>query len=189
MASETQLTTDHGSASCLPNSAESQQFQKYLTSCRTTQDTRIANTFLSETIEKYIGLFDSYRAQYTDLIMNADNLYALTSNASSLNDEHNALHKQKDKLKHKIKHYRMKASASDKVFLEDIYNGNPKAELAPTLQDITLLLFWFGWLVMSITLIVVRWTSPGGGWQAGLFVTIILLLVTLCVFAILVQVA
>jgi hypothetical protein len=189
MADSKNLQTDRGSATCLPNSTESQQFQQYLNTCRTKQDTRIANTFLSETIQKYSTLFDSYRAQYTDLILNADNLYSLTSNASSLNDEHNALQKQKDKLKEEIKYYRTQAGASDKAFLEDIYNGTPQKQLAPTLQDIILLLFWFGWLVMSITLIFVRWTSPGGGWQAGLFVSMILILVTLCIFAILVQVA
>jgi hypothetical protein len=189
MSDSKNLQTDRGSATCLPNSTESQQFQQYLQKCRTSQDTRIANTFLSSTIEKYITLFDSYRAQFTDLIINTDNLYALTSNTSSLNDEHTALQKQKDKLKDQITYYRRNAGASDKTFLEDIYKETPQKQLSPSLQDAILLLFWFGWLVMSITLIFVRWTSPGGGWKAGLFVTMVLVLVTLCIFAILVQVA
>jgi hypothetical protein len=42
---------------------------------------------------------------------------------------------------------------------------------------------------MSIVLIIVRTVSEGGGWKSGLFSFVILLLVTVCIFAILQQVA
>jgi len=183
------LQTDQTSAKCLPNSSETQQFQEYINSCRTAKDTTIANTFLSGTIEKYIDLFESYRAQYTNLMINADSLSTLSSNTTTLKNELNNSMENQTKLKAEIEEYRQKIGSSDKSFLEDIYNGAPKKELAPTLQDVALLLFWFSWLVMMVTLVFVRWTSPGGGWQAGLFALVILLLVTLCVFGILSQVA
>lgn len=183
------LQTDQTSAKCLPNSQETQQFREYINSCRTAKDTTIANTFLSGSIEKYIDLFDSYRAQYTNLMINADSVSALSSNTTTLKSELQSSMKHAEKLKDDIKEYRQKIGSSDKTFLEEIYNGTPTQETAPTLQDIALLLFWFSWLVMTVTLVFVRWTSPGGGWKAGLFALVVLLLVTLCVFGILAQVA
>jgi len=184
------LQTNQGSAKCLPNSAESAQFKQYIDSCRTQQDTAIATTFLSETIDKYIPLFDSYRSQYTDLMLSADGLNSSTSNVGKLDESKNALHKQKEKLKAEIKYNRRISNSSDKTFLEDIYNKTPpKKTLIPTFQDIALLLFWFSWLMMSIVLVAVRWLSPGGGWMAGLFTAVIILLVTMCVFALIAQLA
>jgi hypothetical protein len=184
------LQTDQGSAKCLPNSAETAQFRQYIDSCRTQQDTRIAGTFLSGTIEQYIALFDSYRSQYTDLMISADGLNSSTTNVGALDDSKNTLHKQKEKLKAEIKYNRRVSNSADKTFLEDIYNKTPpKKTLIPNLDDIVLLLFWFSWLVMSIVLVAVRWTSPGGGWMAGLFTGVILLLVTVCVFALIAQLA
>lgn len=181
------LQTDQKGAQCLPNSAESQQFQKYINACRTQKDTSIATTFLSETIDKYIGVFDMHRAHFNDLMITADNLSSASGSSQSLINEMEEMAKKKVKLKHEIEHYRTESKSADKMFLEDIYNKTSKKEFAPSLQDVALLLFWFSWIVISITLIVVRWST--GGWQAGLFSFVILLLVTVCVFAILVQVA
>ena len=174
------------SATCLAGDASSVAFQQYIRSCRNNvnkNDDAIANNFLSESIDKYKNIFESYRAQYTDLMITTDNLQSSTQNASSLGDQINNLQKQKDKLIEEIKRYRTEAGASDRMFLEDAYNGVPQKKTAPTLQDVALLLFWFGWLVMGLVLIVIRWMS--GGWMGGLFVFVILMLVTLCVFAIL----
>lgn len=181
------LQTDQKGAQCLPNSAESTQFENYINSCRTSRDTTIATNFLSQTIEKYIGLFDSHRAHFTDLMITADSLSSNIGNSNVLNDERNTMARKKEKLKNEIDSFRTESSSSDKMFLEDIYNKTSKKEFAPSLQDVALLLFWFSWAVISITLIVVRWAT--GGWKAGLFSAVILVLVTLCVFAILVQVA
>jgi hypothetical protein len=174
------------SATCLAGDASSVAFQQYIKSCRNNinkNDDAIANNFLSEAIDKYKNIFDSYRAQYTDLMIATENVQSTTQNVSSLSEQLNNLQKQKQKLIEEIKHYKMEAGAADRMFLEDAYNGTPKEKTAPTLQDFALLLFWFSWLVMSVVLIAIRCMSPGG-WQAGLFVFVILLLVTLCVFAI-----
>jgi hypothetical protein len=173
------------SATCLAGDASSVAFQQYIRNCRNNvnkNDDAIANNFLSEAIDKYKNIFDSYRAQYTDLMITTDNLQASTQNASSLGDQIDNLRKQKQKLIEEIKRYRTEAGASDRMFLEDVYNGTPQKKNAPTLQDLALLLFWFGWLVMGLVLIAIRWMS--GGWKGGLFVFVIFLLVTLCVFAI-----
>ena len=173
------------SATCLTGDASSIAFQQYITSCRNNinkNDDAIANNFLSEAIDKYKGIFESYRAQYTDLMITTDNLQASTQNASSLGDQVNNLRNQKEKLLREIKNYRTQTGASNRMFLEDIYNGVPQKKSAPTLQDFALLLFWFSWLIMSVVLIAVRWMT--GGWQGGLFVFVIMLLVTLCMFAI-----
>ena len=183
------LQTNQTSAKCLPNSLESTQFKEYINSCRTAQDNTISNTFLSASIDKFIDVFDSYKAQITNLMITADSVSSLSSNTTTLNNELKNSIETQTKLKSQIEEYRQKIGSSDKTFLEEIYNGTPKKENAPTLQDVALLLFWFSWLVMTVALVFVRWTSPGGGWKAGLFALVVLLLVTLCVFSILVQVA
>jgi hypothetical protein len=173
------------SATCLAGDASSVAFQQYIKSCRNNvnkNDEAIANNFLSESIDKYKNIFDSYRSQYTDLMITTDNLQASTNNASSLGDQIDNLRKQKQKLIEEIKRYRTEAGASDRMFLEDVYNGVPQKKNTPTLQDVALLLFWFGWLVMGLVLITIRWMSSG--WMGGLFVFVIFLLVTLCTLAI-----
>ena len=163
-------------------------FTNYINNCRNKtneNDDGNANTFLNNSFIKYTNIFSSYKIQYDDLIITANNLFALTNNASSLNEQVNNMERKKEKLTRDIARYRTQAGASDKMFLEDIYNGTPTKKNAPTLQDFALLLFWFSWLVMSIVLIAIRFISPdGGGWRAGLFVFVILMLVTLCMFAI-----
>jgi len=82
-----------------------------------------------------------------------------------------------------------RVSQADRTFLEDVMNGAPQQQTAPTLQDITLLLFWFGWLTLMILLVYVRWASPGGGWKSGVFTLALMVFVTICVYALLIRVA
>lgn len=106
------------------------------------------------------------------------------------NRQLDTLTKRKDELLAQINQYRIVGGAADKSFLEDIMHDRaPKKEVAPSLQDVTLLLFWFGWLVMAATLVAVRWLSPDGNWRSAAFTLVILLLVTVCMYAILKQVA
>jgi len=179
--------TNSQDAKCLLTSGETTQFKNYITDCTNKinpNDSAIANNFLTETINKYKDLFSSYRAQYDDLLISANNLVSLTGNTGNIDNQVNSLRQMKDRLQHQVDTNRNEADSYNKTFLDDIYNGSPTKTLVPTLQDITLLLFWFSWLVMSIVLICVRVFSPGGTLQGGLFVFVILLLVTLCLFAI-----
>jgi len=179
-----QTSTD---ATCLAGDASTTAFNQYMLKCRNNinkNDDANANTFLTETIDKYKGIFETYRAQYTDLMTVTDNLKATVGNTSSLNDQISNLESQKIKIREEINKYRTLSGASDRMFLEDIYNGTPNMKIAPTLQDSVLLLFWFSWLLMSIVLVMVRWMSPDGSWKSALFVFVLLMLVTLCMFAI-----
>jgi hypothetical protein len=178
-------------ATCLPGTAQEQQFKSFLDKCRTTKDTQTAQTFLNQTFQKYVEVFDSYRAQFDDLLRAADRIADSASSASmqGVNDQMKAYSAKQSTLKQELEHYRRLSDSAEKSFLEDIYNGTPKAELAPTLQDVALLVFAVGWLFISIVLIAVRWASPGGGMLAGVFTLLLLLLVTICVYGLLKQVA
>ena len=174
------------SATCLAGDASSIAFKEYINSCRNNinkNDDAIANNFLSEAINKYKDIFESYRAEYTDLMIATDNVQSSIQSPASVDEQIARLENQKAKLTDEISKYRTLSKSADRSFLEDIYNGTPEMKSAPTLQDFALLLFWFSWLVMSVILVAVRVMSPSG-WQGGLFVFVILLLVTLCMFAI-----
>jgi hypothetical protein len=81
------------------------------------------------------------------------------------------------------------ADSADKSFIEDIMHKTPRKELAPSIQDGVLLLFWFGWLTMMVTLVVIRWFSPGGTWKAGMFTLLLLTILTVCVYGLLLRIA
>lgn len=168
-------------------------FNEYVRDCRTFDDKARANNFFSASKEKYKAIFSDFRAQYDDLITTGNQISTLAglsgATTSEANSQLNDLTKKKDMLLEEIKGYRRISDSAEKSFLEDIMHGRPQKELAPSLQDGVLLLFWFGWLVMSLTLVAVRWGSPGGGWRAGLFTLLLMLLVTIFLFALLKQVA
>lgn len=186
--------TDARNAKCLVGTSESRTFQQYVTDCRTSQDRTRATNFFSESIQKYKDAFESLRAQFDDLIITGDSMNSLVSlsgaTTDGVNKQIDTLTKRKDQLLSEINQYRMAGGAADKSFLEEIMHDRaPKKEVAPSLQDVTLLLFWFGWVVMGVTLVAVRFMSPDGNWKSAAFSLVILLLVTVCLYAILKQVA
>lgn len=176
------------------NGAEYQaNFAKYVSDCRDAADTRLATQFFSNSARNIKKTFQDSRDQYTDLIVTGDNMINVANlsgnSLAGVNQRLNELSKKKDLLVAEIQKYRGLAEAADKTFLDDIMHGPPKEELTPSLQDATLMLFWIGWIFISLTLVAVRWGSPGGGWKNGLFTLAIVLLVTMCLFALLKQVA
>jgi hypothetical protein len=168
-------------------------FTEYMARCRTTADESRATNFFIESKVKFKNIFNDFRAQYDDLIITGDQFSTLAglsgATTGKANDQLNALSKKETMLLAELKSYRRISDSADKSFLEEIMHGRPQKELAPSLQDAVLLLFWFSWLVMSITLVAVRWGSPGGGWRAGSFTLLLMLLVTLFLFALLNQIA
>jgi hypothetical protein len=168
-------------------------FNTYVSVCRTSSDIARANTFFSNSTQVYKDTFQKLRAQFDDLLVTGDASNTMAELAGSTttqtNTELNSLSKKKDVLMAEIDGYRRQAESADKSFLEDVLHGTPKEELVPTLQDATLLLFWAGYLILAVTLVLVRFGSPGGGWRAGLVALVIMLLVTLVLFALLRQVA
>lgn len=114
--------------------------------------------------------------------LTGNSLEAVDKRIRDLQNEKKSLQEERDT-------YQRHSKSSDKSFLEDVMNGTPQAQTAPSLQDATLLLFWFGWIVIVFTLTAVRWFSPGGSWMAGLFTLFLLILVTACLYSLLVQIA
>ncbi len=62
------LQTDQRDATCTAVSKETSDFKAYVEKCRTNYDKNIANTFLNETIDKYIDMFKKYDAQFVNLL-------------------------------------------------------------------------------------------------------------------------
>jgi len=122
-----------------------------------------------------------------DAIMTVSNLSG--NSLEGVDSRITDLQNKKKELQKTIDTHRRQTNSTDKTFLEDVMNGTPQKQTAPTLQDATLLLFWFGWIVIVITLISVRWFSPGGSWQAGLITLLLLVLVSACLYSLLVQIA
>lgn len=185
------MPTNERDAICLSGTEDSSKFQSYVQRCRTTDDTRVAMNFLTETLEKYMKVFQNYRDQFNNLLISADALAVNTSAGTTqkLEDQKKALFSRRDKLKEEISHYRRISESAEKTFLEDIYRGTPQKEEIPTLQDVALFTFWLGWLLMGLVLVAVRWGSPGGTFLSAVFALIILALTTVCVYALLRQVA
>jgi len=177
-----------------PNATNILTFDQYINKCRHSKDTVRTNGLFSNYGEKVKDIFDSLRAQGTDLIATGDAISALgnlSGNTSSGVEERlNNLQSYKKSLLSEIESHRNISNIAEKSFLEDIMNGNaPKKELIPSLQDATLLLFWFGWLIMVLVLTSIRWFSPGGTFFAGLFTFLLLALITCCMYALLVKIA
>ena len=187
------MATNQKNATCLPNTTQTKAFQTYVTQCRTASDTARATNFFSNSIQDYKSVFQSLRAQFDDLIVLGDSVNTLTNAAgqtvTDVDSQLTELQKKKDSLLATIQSLRRKSEAVDKSFLEDIMHGTPQEEVAPSLQDAVLGLFWFGWTVMIATLVGIRWMSPGGNYKAGLFTFAVLFLITICVYAIIQKVA
>lgn len=187
------MATNQRNATCLPNTNQTKAFQTYVSQCRTASDTARATNFFSNSIQDYKNIFQSLRAQFDDLIVLGNNVNTLTNasgqTVSGIDTQISEHQKKKDKLLAEIQHYRRQSEAADKSFLEDVMHGTPQEEVAPSLQDAVLLLFWFGWTVMIATLVGIRWMSPGGNYKAGLFTFAVLFLLTVCLYAIIQKVA
>jgi len=174
--------TNPTNAVCL--APQTTSFQQYMRDCKTTDDVARGNNFLTNSLNKYKEIFSSLSAEYDNLRTIAVGLNDNSQSTTDLDSQISNLQSVKANLTRQIASYNSQAGASDRMFLEDIYNGTPQKKSVTTLQDFALLLFWFGWLLMSVVLVSVKVMSPDGGWKAGLFVLVILMLVTLCMFSI-----
>jgi hypothetical protein len=187
------MSTNQKNAICLTGTQESTSFNKYISQCRSSDDTARSTNFFSESAAVIQGQFQALRAQTDDLIRTGDSINSmmnLTGNTVKNADSRiMSLTKKKETLLQTIKDKRRIIDSADKSFLEDIMHHKPKAEFAPSLQDATLLLFWSGWIVMVFTITAIRWFSPGGTFQAGATTFLLMALVTFALYSLLVQVA
>ena len=184
--------TNTTNAQCLQSSSLGQSFTNYITQCRTSSDTTMAKHMFPDA-EAFKSVFQNFRSQFDDMIHTGDAMSALANlsgaTVSGADQQIQQLDEKKSSIRSEIAKYRRISESADRSFMDTIVEGQPQEQLAPTLQDITLLVFWFGWLVMTVLLVWVRWASPGGGWQSGLFTLALLLVATLCVYALLVNIA
>lgn len=166
-------------------------FPQYVQQCLKDGDLTSVETNFAYLQSKFIDSYTSVKAQYDDLIITHTNVLNLASgsNRTNLDTSIQSLTKKKTALEDTLKRYKSEAEAKNQSFLDSILQGRPQETLAPTLQDATLMLFWFGWILLGATLIFVRWLSPGGSWRSALFATILLLLATLSIYAVLQKVA
>jgi hypothetical protein len=166
-------------------------FPQYVQQCLKDGDLTSVETNFAYLQNKFIDSYTSSKAQYDDLIITHTNILNLASGSdrTNLDASTQSLIKKKKQLEDDLKRYKSEAEAKNQSFLDSILQGRPQETLAPTLQDATLMLFWFGWILLGATLILVRWLSPGGGWRSALFATVLLLLATLSIYAVLQKVA
>jgi hypothetical protein len=168
-------------------------FPGYVQQCLKGDDATRLNTIFNSLEDNFIQAYSDSRAQFGNLINTYNGVRDLKTKTNSSTQDADAtimtLEKKKKNLEEELKRYKSEAEAKNQSFLDSILQGTPKETLTPTLQDATLLIFWFGWGLLAVTLVAVRWLSPGGGWRAGLFAAILILLVTLCLYAVLQKIA
>jgi hypothetical protein len=188
----TRFVTNTGNATCT-NVANETMFKTFIGSCRTTNDTSRVNNLFTNSEQKFKDNFAQMRAQADDLILTGKSMSSLANLAgatvSGADSRIKSLTDRQTKLKQEIAKSRGVSEASDKEFLESIMNEKPQEEVAPTLQDVTLLLFWLSWVGLVLVLTMIRWTAPNGGWRVGLFTFGLLILVSVMVYALLIKVA
>ncbi len=192
-----QATSGNTNAICMSttNIVQDKKLDQIINDClNSTGDSATkVNTIFKSLESQFIDAWVQSREVFNKLSYTYDGIKNLKQNTNSTITDADAtittLTKKKERLSEELKRYRSEAEAKNQSFLDSILQGTPKETLTPTLQDATLLLFWFGWILLGVTLIFVRWMSPGGGWKSGLFATLLLLLVTLCLYAVLQKVA
>lgn len=189
---DSQMATNTQNAQCLQSSALGQSFNQYVSQCRTNPDTTMARNMFPDA-NAFKNVFQQLRSQFDDMLMTGNSMSALVNlsgaTVSGADQQIRQLQEKKDTVRSEISKQRRISESADRTFLEDVMNGAPQEQTAPTLQDVTLLLFWFGWLTMSVVLVYIRWASPGGGWRSGTFTLALIGFVTICVYALLLRVA
>ena len=178
---------------CVPGTDIPNNFQTYMDVCRSDGVKNLATNFFDKSTRTIQEQFATLRAQYTDLIATGDSvntLLNLTGNSGTeIKGRINTLTTQKNELLQSINEKRRIADSADKSFIEDIMHKTPRKEFIPSIQDGVLFLFWFGWLTMMITLVIIRSFSPGGTWKAGMFTFLLLTILTICVYGLLLRIA
>lgn len=187
-------TTAQENAKCLNQvNIGDQTFNQFISTCLKGDDATRLNTIFQSLESQFIDAYSDSRAQFGNLIGTYNGVNSLKTKTNSSTTDADAtimtLTKKKNNLEEELKRYKSEAEAKNQSFLDSILQGTPKETLTPTLQDATLLIFWFGWILLAVTLVAVRWLSPGGGWRAGIFAAILILLVTLCLYAVLQKIA
>jgi hypothetical protein len=180
-------------AICVPGKDIPNSFNTYIQTCRSDNDISRSSNFFNQSVSTIKDKFQALRAQFDDLIQTGDSMAALMSlsqnTRSDVANRTTALKKQHDELLHSINEKRRISDSADKSFVEEIMHKTPHMELKPSIQDGALFLFWSGWLILALTLVYIRASSPGGGVGAGFFTFLLLTLLTVAVYGLLLRIA
>lgn len=177
-----------GTSKCNPGTGEySVNFQQYIQQCASSNDISRLNNIIDPA--DYIESIERLSALTDDLIISNEGIqttYASAGmNAGGLDARIRGLETEIDTLQNTKKSIQSETEAADRTFLDTITNEQPSAEGFPTLQDISIGIFVFGWLILGLSLITVRTIGPSGSFKGGALVFILFLFVTALMYALL----
>ncbi len=96
------------------------------------------------------------------------------------------LQEEKERLSRELRDLTQQAQSADRTFLDTlIEKGEPKYETFPSLQDASLAIFWIGWLVVGIVLVLGKFRGPEGSVRTGMIVFMLFVLVSVLVYGLL----
>lgn len=178
-----------GQADCVPGSgAYSAGFDSYVRKCISNNDLSRLNNLFS--IDEYRQTFDKLSGISDDLIISNKGLQSqmVASNmtTSALDKRLGEIQGEKEKLTAQLNETHEKTDAADRSFLDSITTQNtPQNDRFPTLQDIALAFFFFGWFVLGIVLIYIRAVGATGSLKSAALSAVLFVLVTMVLYALL----
>ena len=181
-----------GTEKCNPGTGQYNiNFREYIRQCTSLNDESRLNNLVDTAV--YSDTIQNLRDVTNDLIISVDNIqnmHAKTgTTVSQLDREINSLMQTVDTLNSKKKTIETETQANDRSFLDHVISDVPTNESFPTLQDISIALFLFGWLVLGLSLLTIRTIGPSGSFRGGALVLLLFLFVTFLLYAILKVVA
>lgn len=190
--------TGQSDAQCTGAGAYKTGFDGYVQSCITTGDiTALKNLFnglnlqtsdkrnQNDTTNKEV--LDS---AYTEAIALGDRLNDIAGNTTGNDAQMKKLQEEKERLSRELRNLTQEAQSADRTFLDTlIEKDEPKYETFPSLQDASLAIFWIGWLVVGIVLVLGKFLGPEGSVRTGMIVFMLFILVSVLVYGLLKKVA
>lgn len=129
-------------------------------------------------------------ASYTEAIALGDRLNDMVGNTTGTDAQMKRLRDEKERLAKELRDLTQEAQSADRTFLDTlIEKDEPKYETFPSLQDASLAIFWIGWLVVGIVLVLGKFRGVDGSTRTGMIVFMLFILVTILVYGLLKKVA
>lgn len=127
---------------------------------------------------------------YTEAIKLGDTLYDIGYGKAGSSSQRQLLVKEKQELAATFQTLNQQAQSADRTFLDTlIEKEQPQYETFPSLQDASLAIFWIGWLIMGVVLVLGKFIGIDGSTRTGVIVFVLYILVSVLVYGILKKVA
>lgn len=185
-------------AQCTGAGAYKTGFDSYIQSCLNTGDiTALKNLFdglnldsSDKRSERDTTNKEILDGAYDEAITLGNTLNDSTGNNAISEAQLKKLQDEKSRLTKELRDLTQEAQSADRTFLDTlIEKEEPKYETFPSLQDASLAIFWIGWLVVGIVLVLGKFKGPEGSFRTGLIVFMLFVLVTVLVYGLLKKVA